>query len=491
MRRLAVVTTLLVTIGLVTGAHDAYAETWLQLPVDGSLGERFEAPSSPYGPGHRGIDLVVAAGTLVRAAAPGRVTWAGQVGGRLFVAIEDGELTTTYSMLSSVLVTEGQTVETGTFIGRTGESHPGEPGLHLGVKLEGRYVDPLDLLAPLETDGAVHLIDLDDAPDDCTDAVEGPIEAPPNDNVVVAIAGIGSKTEGGVAADMYERGPEQLGYDPNDVYRFSYAGTAGAGNHEPYPRRDTYGSLIDAAVKLKELMIEIARDHPGRSVDVIAHSQGGVIASIYLQGMASGWGGDQPRVEHLVTLATPHQGAPMADLPDALDGTLTGGFAVDALSEWSRGGGSVPDPRSPAVAQLQPGSSLMNWLGREDVVYGTRVLTMTMPHDLVVPADRAGLEGARNHVLPPNGLWAHSSIVGSEVAREVTHAFLRDARPVCHGVWDSAGPMVGKISGWALPRALAGGYEAIEGFVGGRLIRAGGTALRVGGGALKWLRTRL
>ena len=60
-------------------------------PVDRALARPFEAPASDWGPGHRGIDLGVAPGVEVRAAAPGTVTFAGQVGGRLYVTIDHGQ----------------------------------------------------------------------------------------------------------------------------------------------------------------------------------------------------------------------------------------------------------------------------------------------------------------------------------------------------------------------------------------------------------------
>ena len=43
----------------------------------------------------------------------------------------------------------------------------------------------------------------------------------------IAVAGIGSHTAGGLSADMYEHGPEWLGYPADRVYRFSYRGIDG------------------------------------------------------------------------------------------------------------------------------------------------------------------------------------------------------------------------------------------------------------------------
>ena len=47
----------------------------------------FEPPSSPYGPGHRGVDLALGQGGLVAAAGDGAVSFAGLVAGRGVVVL--------------------------------------------------------------------------------------------------------------------------------------------------------------------------------------------------------------------------------------------------------------------------------------------------------------------------------------------------------------------------------------------------------------------
>jgi murein DD-endopeptidase MepM/ murein hydrolase activator NlpD len=124
--------------------------TW---PVEGPVIRGFDRPDTPFGAGHRGIDIAVPAGTPVLAADAGVVTFAGPVGGRLFVTIDHGAtLESTYSFLSAVAVRRGTAVETGQVIGRSGTGHADEPvpHLHFGVKLADEYVDPLDHLEPLD-----------------------------------------------------------------------------------------------------------------------------------------------------------------------------------------------------------------------------------------------------------------------------------------------------------------------------------------------------
>jgi murein DD-endopeptidase MepM/ murein hydrolase activator NlpD len=113
----------------------------------------FDPPASPFGSGHRGIDIAAPVGTPVYAAASGTVTFSGPVGGRLFVTVDHGAgLESTYSFLDSIAVRRGDVVSPGQAIARSGTGHAGDivPSLHFGVKLTDAYVDPLEYLGPVE-----------------------------------------------------------------------------------------------------------------------------------------------------------------------------------------------------------------------------------------------------------------------------------------------------------------------------------------------------
>jgi len=113
-------------------------------PVAGPITRHFEPPATPYSAGHRGIDFGAPVGTKVVAAAAGTVSFAGPVGGSLFVSIDHpGGLRTTYSFLSAVLVKKGQAVGQGQLIAKSGPGAAGEqPNLHFGLRSGTDYLDP-------------------------------------------------------------------------------------------------------------------------------------------------------------------------------------------------------------------------------------------------------------------------------------------------------------------------------------------------------------
>jgi murein DD-endopeptidase MepM/ murein hydrolase activator NlpD len=132
-------------------------------PVVGPVIRGYDPPTSPYGSGHRGIDIAAPLATPVLAAEAGTVTFAGKVGGHLFVTVNHGGgLASTYSWLSELRVRKDDAVARGQVIALSGAGHPGiSPShLHFGVKLDGAYVDPLDYLSPGSVVDLIHLAPL-------------------------------------------------------------------------------------------------------------------------------------------------------------------------------------------------------------------------------------------------------------------------------------------------------------------------------------------
>ncbi|WP_136056564.1 M23 family metallopeptidase [Microbacterium sp. K24] len=107
--------------------------------------EPFRAPAHAFGAGHRGIDLAAPDGA-VRAPADGIVAFRGVVVDRPLLTIEHaGGLVTTFEPLASTLQ-PGDTVSAGDQVGvvATGGHSPAGV-LHLGVRLDGEYINPMIL----------------------------------------------------------------------------------------------------------------------------------------------------------------------------------------------------------------------------------------------------------------------------------------------------------------------------------------------------------
>lgn len=119
---------------------------------------RFDPPSTPYGAGHRGVDLAGQVGQTVLSALPGTVTYAGRLAGRGVVVVSHGATRTTYEPVTA-RVSVGDPVSTGTPLGSlqlSGSHCFPRACLHWGW-IEGEtYLDPLRLVGA----GPVRLLPL-------------------------------------------------------------------------------------------------------------------------------------------------------------------------------------------------------------------------------------------------------------------------------------------------------------------------------------------
>lgn len=138
------------------GAGDPAGFTW-PLAAPHPVVRPFVPPATPYGPGHRGVDLAGEPGTPVTAAGDGVVFHAGPLAGRGVVSIIHANgLRTTYEPVTAAVVT-GARVTRGQVIGHLAGGHSGcvaAACLHWGALRGDEYLDPLALL----TSGRVRLL---------------------------------------------------------------------------------------------------------------------------------------------------------------------------------------------------------------------------------------------------------------------------------------------------------------------------------------------
>jgi murein DD-endopeptidase MepM/ murein hydrolase activator NlpD len=113
-------------------------------PVTAPIADPFREPACPWCPGNRGLTYDIPAGTPVRAAAAGTVTFAGPVAGTFYVVVEHGDgLRATYGELAGSHLAPGDAVVTGATVGLSAG------GLHFGVRRGDRYIDPAPSLGRL------------------------------------------------------------------------------------------------------------------------------------------------------------------------------------------------------------------------------------------------------------------------------------------------------------------------------------------------------
>ncbi|HWC12430.1 MAG TPA: peptidoglycan DD-metalloendopeptidase family protein, partial [Acidimicrobiales bacterium] len=266
---------------------------------------------------------------------------------------------------------------------------------------------------------------------DCTPASESPPPAPGRGHVAVQVAGLGStsdRDDQSVAA----LDTAALGYGPGDVIRFSYRG--GTSEEQPYHGRDTTTDIRTSARRLRQLLERVARERPGVPVDIIAHSQGGIVARQALAHETDAGDPQLPHLNALVLLGAPNTGADLATAANMV-GHSTSGYAVETGLALARSDG--PDLSGKSVHQLAETSSLLARLSTTPPPAGVHVTSIGARYDLVVPARHSRLEGAHNIVVDA-GMQpdSHMTLPASAPAwREVALAIARRS-PTCQSLPD-------------------------------------------------------
>jgi murein DD-endopeptidase MepM/ murein hydrolase activator NlpD len=282
-------------------------------------------------------------------------------------------------------------------------------------------------------------------PGPCSHGAPPPAPAAGGHRVAVTVAGLGS-TSDTAAIDGLRSG--ELGYHGDAVLRFSYAGGAvpdaaevagrfGVPTH-PYASADTQGDLRGTADKLADLVEQVLAADPAATVDVYAHSQGGLVARLAL-GRLEARGVDLRRLGLVATLATPHAGADLATSLRLAGGQATVDRALD-IGTWAAG--SSIDPDAVSVAQLDEESDVIGQLELSGVPDGVRLVSIAARGDMVVASPRTEVEGATNVTVPVGGPHAHGDLVASSAATAALARALAGRPPACESVGDAVRDVV-------------------------------------------------
>lgn len=239
-------------------------------------------------------------------------------------------------------------------------------------------------------------------------------------HLVMAVGGIDSASRPG--GPSFGLRVDALGYHPDEVHWFSYAADGGA-----YDASDTYGDLEQAARRLAAQLRAIDAAEPGREVDLIAHSQGGVVVERFLRAEYDASDPTFPPLGTVVTLSSPHQGAPLATAARDLRADRRTRRVLEVLDRVRPG----PPSDATSVRQLAEGSPFLDRLQRAPLPEQIELTTVGGTDDLVVPANRIHLPGATEVVVGVKGLGDHGAIVRDGRALQVVRSALEQRPPPC------------------------------------------------------------
>jgi Peptidase family M23/Putative serine esterase (DUF676) len=263
------------------------------------------------------------------------------------------------------------------------------------------------------------------------------------DRVAITVAGFGSSSSD---ASIDELRTADLGYDDDRVVRFSYEGGRVPGSAaalgdlaaHAYEPGASQGDLHGAARRLADLVQDVADSDPDATIDVFAHSQGGVVARLALLELAER-GAALDRLGVVATLGTPHRGSDLATAVVGAGTTLTGSLGLRAADAFL---GDGIEPGASAVRQLAENSDVVRELAREGVPDGVRLVSIAARGDLAVAAPNTEVDGATNVTVSVSGWSAHGDVVASDEATAEMARALAGQPPACEGWRDVVADVV-------------------------------------------------
>ncbi len=253
--------------------------------------------------------------------------------------------------------------------------------------------------------------------------------APTGRRIAVLVGGLGSSSDR-AAVDRVDSA--SLGYAPTDVVRFSYrggvvprpdaTGPLGSLHSSTYAPIDTEVDLHESSGRLVALLDAVAVAAPGVPVDVIAHSQGGLVVRLALVRI-----GRPVVLGTVVTLGTPHQGADLATAVAAIDPRSVEG---QTLGSAARAVGLDLDLTRPSIEQLGETSSVVAELARP-VPEGVHLVSVGASGDVVVPDVRTFVDRADHVTVHLAGPHAHDLLPADPATTREIALAVAGAPPTC------------------------------------------------------------
>jgi hypothetical protein len=243
-----------------------------------------------------------------------------------------------------------------------------------------------------------------------------------SDHRVMLIAGLDSSMTNGGPSTPLPAG--RLGYESQDVSYFSYARDGG-----DYTAADSEGSLRTAARRLGAQLRQLQRHQPGREVDLIGHSQGGVVMTEFLAHVYHPGDPSYPPLGYAVAMASPLGGSTGATAEADIQKSASGRLALRAAHA-----AGAPNPNAVSVAQLSERSPFVRNLQRARLPGVVDLTAIGAAQDVVTPADDTSRAGAEHRTVIPHSLNGHSGIVTDDAALRATRAALEGKPLPCQSL---------------------------------------------------------
>lgn len=245
-------------------------------------------------------------------------------------------------------------------------------------------------------------------------------------HLLMAVGGINSETDSKTGRS-FGLDTKALGYHADEVTWFSYAADGRA-----YRSSDTWGDLLVKAYLLRNQLRALQVRQPGQEVDLIAHSQGGVVVDAFMQLVYDPADPTLPPLGNFVSLSSPHRGAPAASIAKEIRTAKDGRRLLDWAE--SAAGGAMPPSAGRSTRQLAEDSSFINNLWDEPLPDHVDMTSIAGDDDFVVPGSATEAPGARHVTVDPGGIGDHSAIVTDADAMREVRLALEQRPPSCVGL---------------------------------------------------------
>lgn len=243
----------------------------------------------------------------------------------------------------------------------------------------------------------------------------------------------------------------KLGYSNDETQFFSYAGSGKNFNED-----DTYQDINISVKLMDEQVKEFAKSHKGQKMDLLSHSLGGAVTSLWLAQYYDENNPNYPKLGKIVMFAPVLGGTELADLSSGITSSEKGAELQNILSKAPITGSLVPPSASPILKQLQEGGEIQKELADSNVGKKYTIYSLQVGNDLIVTSGTKALEGVRNVPIPDSGVLknsslskyfspsvlnaalAHSNIVKSDNAISQVQRILTNKKVACLGASGAA-----------------------------------------------------